>query len=345
MTKSNSRHSVVRTNSMALGYSYSANTMTRRVSVPPHLRSLCSCDAALIEDELIQLRESTKQALQASWDEVENLQNKNSLQDDLMNSMREDIRTLRIQLKKSKFQEDEYKRTNEKLLQKLNCTKTSLYDSVFPRRLSDGPLNNPSQRQVFPIRTLDRRDRRSSAPSRTNLDPISILSTKGPTRANSWPEQHLSKANNRFSVLGRFSIPGGNRSKKNVASSIDRTFHELSDVSPPLARNQDNSENLVNSIHSCPEARPRPNKKVSFQDLIFLNERNKQSQEIGERRKSSPNGMDTGTPIVENNDSVIRELAFKLKSRNETIASMEETILENIKTMQELHIMNGLEPL
>jgi hypothetical protein len=45
---------------------------SRPASKPaPDLRNLCSYDAARLEDELIQLRESTKQALTTSWDEVE----------------------------------------------------------------------------------------------------------------------------------------------------------------------------------------------------------------------------------------------------------------------------------
>ena len=123
---------------------------SRPASAPaPDLRNLCSCDAARLEDELIQLRESTKQALKTSWDEVENLQSENS-------RLKDTIKIIDSELEESKSREKDTNMKNEKLMQKLKSTKGSpLYKTIFTRRPSDEVQKRPKQSQVGPVPTID----------------------------------------------------------------------------------------------------------------------------------------------------------------------------------------------
>ena len=112
------------------------------------------------------------------------------------------------------------------------------------------------------------------------------------------------------------------------------------------------------SMNSCPEPSSTLSRNVSFQDpadfniieenakktgedrlLVTLNDINKST--VLERFKEitvDSSSATEATPAVDDKDLLIRTLEIKLLSRNETINSMEKTLLENIKNMQELHV-------
>ena len=104
-----------------IGY-YSRPASTPAPDLP---HNLCSCDAARLEDELIQLRESTKQALKTSWDEVENLQSENSRLKDTIKIIDAELSKAKRELEESKSHEKDTNMKNEKLMQKLKSTKGS----------------------------------------------------------------------------------------------------------------------------------------------------------------------------------------------------------------------------
>lgn len=154
---------------------------SRPASTPaPDLRNLCSCDAARLEDELIQLRESTKQALTTSWDEVENLQSENSRLKDTIKIIDAELSKAKRELEESKSHEKDTSMKNEKLIQKLKSTKGSpLYKTIFTRRPSDEVQKRPKQSQVGPVPTIDESSHYSIS---SDLDPISLLETRTKTR-------------------------------------------------------------------------------------------------------------------------------------------------------------------
>jgi hypothetical protein len=152
-----------------IGY-YSKPVSTPAPDLP---RNLCSCDADRLEDELIQLRESTKQALKTSWDEVENLQSENSRLKDTIKIIDAELSKAKRELEESKSHEKDTSMKNEKLIQKLKSTKGSpLYKTIFTRRPSDEVQKRPKQSQVGPVPTIDEYSHYSIS---SDLDPISLL--------------------------------------------------------------------------------------------------------------------------------------------------------------------------
>ena len=193
---------------------------SRPVSTPaPDLpRNLCSCDADRLEDELIQLRESTKQALKTSWDEVENLQSENS-------RLKDTIKIIDSELEESKSREKDTNMKNEKLMQKLKSTKGSpLYKTIFTRRPSDEVQKRPKQSQVGPVPTIDESSHYSIS---SDLDPISLLETRTKTRRRgggltlkkscsspALASLGIPTRNDSLSLLKRLSVSGNSRLKK-----------------------------------------------------------------------------------------------------------------------------------
>jgi len=87
------------------------------------MKNLCSCDAARLEDELIQLRESTRLALKSSWDEVEILQNTNSSQTGTISNLTIEMAKLKEELNTARDREKDLLRSNEKLMSKLAASR------------------------------------------------------------------------------------------------------------------------------------------------------------------------------------------------------------------------------
>ena len=209
----------------------------------PDLRNLCSCDAARLEDELIQLRESTKQALKTSWDEVENLHSENSRLKDTIKIIDAELSKAKRELAESKSREKDTNMKNEKLMQKLKSTKGSpLYKTIFTRGPSSDEVRKlPKQSQLGPVPTIDESSHCSIS---SDLDPISLLGTRtrrlgggltlkkscstpacsrpalasrGIRRNDSFPivpGNDSSPRNDSFSLLKTLSVSGNSRLKK-----------------------------------------------------------------------------------------------------------------------------------
>jgi hypothetical protein len=217
---------------------------SRPASMPaPDLRNLCSCDAARLEDELIQLRESTKQALKTSWDEVENLHSENSRLKDTIKIIDAELSKAKRELAESKSREKDTNMKNEKLMQKLKSTKGSpLYKTIFTRGPSSDEVRKlPKQSQLGPVPTIDESSHCSIS---SDLDPISLLGTRtrrlgggltlkkscstpacsrpalasrGIRRNDSFPivpGNDSSPRNDSFSLLKTLSVSGNSRLKK-----------------------------------------------------------------------------------------------------------------------------------
>jgi len=102
------------------------------------MKNLCSCDAARLEDELIQLRESTRLALKSSWDEVEILQNTNSFQAGTISNLTTEMTKLKEELNTARAREKNLLRSNDKLISKLAASrKTPLFKSS---KISPSPV-------------------------------------------------------------------------------------------------------------------------------------------------------------------------------------------------------------
>ena len=215
-----------------IGY-YSKPVSTPAPDLP---RNLCSCDADRLEDELIQLRESTKQALKTSWDEVENLQSENS-------RLKDTIKIIDSELEESKSREKHTKMKHEQLMQKLKSTKGfPLYKTIFTRGPSSDEVRKlPKQSQLGPVPTIDESSHCSIS---SDLDPISLLGTRtrrlgggltlkkscstpacsrpalasrGIRRNDSFPivpGNDSSPRNDSFSLLKTLSVSGNSRLKK-----------------------------------------------------------------------------------------------------------------------------------
>jgi hypothetical protein len=184
--------------------------------------------------------------------------------------------------------------------------------------------------------------------------------------------------NDSVSLLKRLSVSGNSRLKKTHNSFINRSLHAmgrstssssmlslLSDDDDQQDRSRSSKSLMEASMHSCPEPSSTRPRKVSVpvhQDLADFNIIEENAKKTGEERLVTLNDINNSTVLVERNkaitvdsteakpavddkDLLIRTLEIKLLSRNETINSMEKTMLENIKNMQELHVaqINSME--
>ena len=240
---------------------------SRRSSIPsPDVSSIngnnIHSDAARLEQELIQLRESTKQALQTSWDEVEMLQSENSELKETIQTLQEDISKVKEDLSESKSREKGAKAKIEKLTKKLKSKHNSL-SMIFSRRLSKekafqaGQNNTAGQVVPNPIFDDDSNGHKNYNIQQqqfsisSDLDPVSLL---GATNNSSVHPLHdsgrdrqmkkscstpalkslLPKSEGISSILSlkRLSLGAGGHSsvmgpKKDQKNFLNQTFHTM----------------------------------------------------------------------------------------------------------------------
>ena len=300
-----------------IGYSY----MNRRPksSISNHSRiSLCSCDAARLEDELIHLRESTKQALKTSWDEVESLQNKNSIHKENIARLREDLENIKKELIESKKREKEEMDRNEKLTEKIKAMKkVPFYRSIhLLRRLSEPTSSNKEK-------TLNKtvHDFRSKSNRRSSM-PTSFLPTKTfPLLVTTEPEAV---------PIAIETVPSIDSTSHSYPSLKARkvSFQDMRDCDPPTRRRS-----------SCIVRNSRGSRTKSFRSRQSKDNFNIKESSIVVVRESSSDESFGGRPAMDEKDFMIKDLQSKLKTREAAINNMEETILQNIKNMQELHLL------
>lgn len=138
----------------------------------------CECNAALLQDELECLRESTKKALHQSWDEVELLNNKCAEQEDLIQRLKAELKDALIREKELQNQAEVAKK--ELLLDTLDMNSGAVEDidnfsfappriitkskscnlSFNPRNSSDSMSSIPS---LFKLMQLQRPSRKSKS--------------------------------------------------------------------------------------------------------------------------------------------------------------------------------------
>jgi hypothetical protein len=253
------------TSSQSIGY-YGLN---RKINVlSPDMKNLCSCDAARLEDELVQLRESTKKALKSSWDEVELIQKTNLSQANENTNLKTEIAKLMKELSNARDREKDLVRRNDKLVSNLEASRnTPFYKSVFPSR-------------------------------RRSTDAVAHNNTMDP----------------------------GPRRNSMVSDSVQ--MESFSKSSPLLVVHNDDED-------SDTAASSAANSILDFLGLpSSLVKGTGPPREIL-KHKSNP---EMGRETTSEKDIKIEELKFKLKSRDDVIISMEETITEHIKNMQLLHV-------
>jgi regulator of replication initiation timing len=265
-------------NSTSIGY-YAGNK-TLAMS-PSNTLRLCSCNAAKLEDELMQLRESTKHALKASWDEVEALQCENSKLIEKNASFEIDLAKLRQELKESKSHLEQANRKNDKLMQRQrkvdgSPTSSPIYKTVFTRRLSHD-AKGPKLLKGETLFPLNDESTHKSLSSDSLLDPISILGTRPRTKGSTGSTTTSSGTKNEsFSLLKRIpsfsNVSSSFKVKKTSNGSARRNESLRRSISSSMltAAPQLSANSLfeTSSFHSYPGFQQNSLRKVSFHDLV-----------------------------------------------------------------------------
>jgi len=327
--------------SKALGYTYSSTS--KRNLLSPDMKNLCSCDAARLEDELTQLRESTKLALKSSWDEVEVLQNTNSSQTGTISNLKTEIAKLNEELNTARDREKDLSRRNGKLISKLAASrKAPLFKTVFSaarRRSADTVTQNinntmhdfrhdTSHDPIHPGRNSMLRAFKMESFSTPQLGVHNDTDEDSSTTASS-------TGNNKLDFLGPLddtthsypSFP----SRRKIVSFEDAKIITTGKILPVGRRLSADDSNLRPASLVLPissKTSPSP-VAVPATPSKVLNLDNR-SQEMEKESISD-----------DEKDMKIEELKLQLKSRDNVINSMEETMTVHIKNMQQLHVTCG----
>ena len=296
----------------------------------------------------MQLRESTKLALKSSWDEVELLQNTNSSQAGTISNLNTEIAKLKEELKTARYREKDLLRRNDKFISKLAASRNApFYKTVFSgRRRSVDTLTQNINNTIHDFRHHPCRD---------------------PTNSR------------RNSMLAGFKMESFSTPQLVVHNDADEDS-SITTASSTGNNNLDFPGQIDDTVHSYPYV-PSRRKKVSFQDANIIPGAGKIlrrvsadnlspasplvlpiSSEISSLQTSKISPSPVTLPATpsevlnldnrsqkmrkelisdDEKDMKIEELKFKLKSRDDVINSMEETMTAHIKNMQELHVTSG----
>ena len=263
------------TSSQSIGY-YGNNSKINNV-LSPDMKNLCSCDAARLEDELVQLRESTKKALKSSWDEVELIQKINLSQANENTILKTEIAKLTKELS----------HTREKLTKELSHARDREKDLV---RRNDKLVSNLEASRNTPFYKTVFASRRKS----TDVVTQNNTMHHGP-RQNSMNVQMETFSQSSPHLV----VHNDDEDSDTAASSPATSILDFLGLPSPLAKGT------------------APPCEILKHNSI---------QEMGRETTSDDEKY-----------IKIEELKFKLKSRDDVIISMEETIQEHIKNMQVLH--------
>ncbi len=321
MNRSISHHS--------LGYAYSKNCGTRRpsiaISVP---ETVCSCDATTeLQTELDHLRESTKEALQLSWDEVETLQAKLTRREKMIRELKKELKSTQDDLAKSKRREFDANARNAKLEHKLSKAKssTSFPNSIFSWQQNTNSKSDPE------LRMGDDEDTKSTEISirRTGFhskeNPMNVTWHHPMQRRVSFCESIEATAH---------SISAADGGLSELSLDMNSIHEEIPETCSNTRRG-----NLDGTVHSQSSALRRSNldDTVHSQNTLDFSGKSLQSQEYFiPLEDSSSNHSDR--PTINEKDATIRDLQLRLARRDNAIASMEDTIVQNIKVMQQLQM-------
>eukprot|EP00551_Chaetoceros_affinis_P011855 CAMPEP_0203676794 /NCGR_PEP_ID=MMETSP0090-20130426/25792_1 /ASSEMBLY_ACC=CAM_ASM_001088 /TAXON_ID=426623 /ORGANISM="Chaetoceros affinis, Strain CCMP159" /LENGTH=320 /DNA_ID=CAMNT_0050543459 /DNA_START=56 /DNA_END=1018 /DNA_ORIENTATION=+ len=238
----------------------------------------CSCHASQLQEELECLRESTKNALFQSWDEVESLNKKCASQE-------QSIASLKEQLEESLKREEELERKYEKSMKELK------------------ELNN-----------LGGQDHGGKSMKRSQSSGNNRLTSLVLDFTNHSAPAHLSQF-----LMGR---PLNNKSShSDYHSHHSRAISNKSynSESHHIIDSESKHSSTVFSVISTDDAL-----EISDEDFILRGD----ADDCGQSRKSVTRSS---------RDEIVDDLKEKLESREREISALENVIVENMKTFQELH--------
>jgi len=316
--------------------------------------NLCSCDAARLEDELVQLRESTKLALNSSWDEVESLQKKNSSLQETVSDLEARITKQNDQLSKARDREKDLVRRHDKLVSKLLLATSSsrnapFYRKVFSSRHESAPLIAPSIAKTmhdfrrnsmggsFKTTGFSRSTPQLVIDDDEDEDTREavLMSLRGSKQVPLNDLEDVKGSKNK-KVLRQLSTSGRIHStplkKETSNESFGGTANTLSSISrptlsrkpPPLCLRSEVALSPAIEMGTDPLSGLLPSLDAtnSLVDIIYSDS--------------------TEECDADEKDLQIQELKIKLQSRDDSIISMEETMTLHIKHMQELHFTHGV---
>ncbi|GFH57259.1 predicted protein [Chaetoceros tenuissimus] len=346
-----------RTNSdlSMLGYSYSQSNRHKSTNIPTEMRNLCSCDAARLSEELVTLRRTTKEALEVSWKETEEWRSKNEQQQEQISKLEEDLRKLKEDLEQSRGRENTLQQRNEKLLAKMSANGSGpFYKSVFSRTGSSrNLLGDPSLRHT--IHTSRRHSMLASTKSKSTSQIFShslhSASSRSIASADDQDLQDLDYTTHSFPNSHAFFNGETFRDRQRKVSFTDAlrdlnptsSFHSTASTKDQGQPKSLGDRSVVSNTSSTSSFQYNSNNDPSTSDN---QEATRQRPSL--RRRYS-NESFTGTEIViEENpaleektmelqakDEEIKMLKMKMKSRDDMIELMEDTMSEHIRTWQD----------
>lgn len=349
-----------RTNSdlSMLGYSYSQSNRHKSTIIPTEMRNLCSCDAARLSEELVTLRRTTKEALEVSWKETEEWRSKNEQQQEQISKLEEDLRKLKEDLEQSRGRENALQQRNENLLAKMSANGSGpFYKSVFSRTGSSRNLSG-DQSLRHTIHTSRRHSMLASTKFKSTSQILShshhLASSRSIASADDQDLQDLDYTNHSFPNNHAFSNGETFRDRQRKVSFTDA----LRDLNPNFGRS---------SFHSNASGKDQGQQKSLGDRSVVSNTSSSSSFQYNSNndpstsnhqeaalqrpilRRRYSNESFTGTEIViEENpaleektmelqakDEEIKMLKMKMKSRDDMIELMEDTMSQHIRTWQD----------
>ncbi|GFH54148.1 predicted protein [Chaetoceros tenuissimus] len=269
----------------------------------------CICGGAShLEEELGKLRESTRIALQTSWNEVEELQQKNT-------ELQDEIVILKQELEESRQREKDSLKKTEQLSQNSSRQRasygsrsefTASVETMRERQESWGSLRSAlrsssssllgvTKRMSFPLQNSKPESAQHIMHTRSSIPQTSRSRSLSYDRRATKQEERI----NSSSMFRQDSVGSSNKSTVSTSSSSTSTWPFVSVRRQQLVANGQQTSDL--SITSCIDEHP---------DL------EKRTLELMEK------------------DEEIRSLKFKLKSRDENIDILEDAISVTISNMQ-----------
>lgn len=271
----------------------------------------CICGGAShLEEELGKLRESTRIALQTSWNEVEELQQKNT-------ELQDEITILKQELEESRQREKDLLKKTEQLSQNSSRQRAS-YGS---RSEVTAPMEIRSERQ----------ESWGSLRSALRSSSSSLL---GVTKRMSVPLTNSKPESAQHVLHNRSSIPQTSRSR---SLSYDRRSSKQDErISSSYMFRQDSvgssNKSTVSTSSSSASTSTWPFVSVRRQQLV-ANGQQTSDLSITSCIDEHPDLEKRTLELMEKDDE-IRSLKFKLKARDENIDILEDAISVTISNMQ-----------
>lgn len=351
-----------RTNSdlSMLGYSYSQSNRHKSTNIPTEMRNLCSCDAARLSEELVTLRRTTKEALEVSWKETEEWRSKNEHHQEQISKLEEDLRKLKEDLEQSRGRENTLQQRNEKLLAKMSANGSGpFYKSVFSRTGSSRNLSG-DQSLRHTIHTSRRHSMLASTKSKSTSQIFSHSHHSASSRSiasaddqdldlqdldyttHSFPNSHAFSNGETFldrqrkvsftDALRDLNPNSGRSSFHSTASTKEqeqqKSLGDRSVVSNTSSTSsfQYNSNNDPSTPDNQEATRQRPSLRRRYSNESFTG-----TEIVIEENPA----LEEKTMELQAKDEEIKMLKMKMKSRDDMIELMEDTMSEHIRTWQD----------